>query len=231
MTLNDAYLSRRQRSLSVYAGSAAIFLALATSAANAQPTALSEAERRCGPVETPGHYGPFDYRTGRVALAVVERHHFTPKVEAGVAGQSGNLERDITYTLKSSPNHHRALLTLVNLGAKTKSPQPGELEYSIECFFDRAVRYQPDDGIVRMIYAQYLGQLGRAAEARQQLGYAMKSAGDNPLTHHNVGLAFFELGDYDAALVQAHQARKLGFGNSRLEKLLKNQNRWKEPAE
>lgn len=231
MTVNNAHLGKRQRLATRSACAAAFLLALWASAACAQTAALSDAERRCGPVATVGHYGPFDYRTSRATLAIVERHHFTPQVEAGERGQSGNMERDIAYTLKSSPNHHRALLTLVNLGAKTKSLQPGELEYSIECFFDRAVRYQPNDGIVRMIYAKYLGNLGRTIEAKQQLGYAINSADENPLTHHNIGLVFIELGDHDAALVQAHRARKLGFENSRLENVLKSQNKWKEPTE
>jgi predicted Zn-dependent protease len=136
---------------------------------------------------------------------------------------------DIGYTLKSSPNHHRALLTLVNLGAKTKSLQPGALEYSIECWFDRALRYRPDDNIVRMIFAQYLVQIGRAPDAKQQLTFATSAAGDNPLTHHNIGLVYFEMGEFDMALVQAHEARKLGFERSRLESLLVQKGKWQEP--
>lgn len=214
------------------ASTAAFLLVIAASPALAQTAAPTDSEHRCGPVATPGHYGPFDYRTNRTtSLVQVEKAHFTPPVEAGVSGQSGDMMLDIGYTLKSSPNHHRALLTLVNLGAKTKSPRPGQLEYSIECWFDRAVRFRPDDTIVRMIYAKYLEQIGRRSEAIQQLETAKRQADDNPLTHHNIGLVYFELGDFDNALSQAHQARKLGFERSRLELLLKQQNKWIEPEQ
>jgi len=231
MTLHNARQRQPTRPTRWQACAAASFLALAASAAQGQSAAPSDAERRCGPVATPGHYGPFDYRTHRPNLAVVEQHHFTPSVEAGVGGAAGNMELDIGYTLKSSPNHHRALLTLVKLGAKTKSLQPGQLEYSIECWFDRAIRYRADDTIVRMIYAQYLGQLGRVADAKQQLAVAANAADDNPLTHHNIGLILLELGDFDSALAQAHRARKLGFERSSLERLLKQRDKWREPTE
>ena len=39
----------------------------------------------CGPLTNA--YGPFDYRTQRDKLQVVEEHHFTPKVESLLAGQ------------------------------------------------------------------------------------------------------------------------------------------------
>ncbi len=206
-------------------------LAMAAQSAQAQSLSAADAERRCGPVATRDHYGPFDYRTERQKLAVVEQYHFTPSVESGTAGSTGDLMKDLGYTLKSSPNHHRALLTLVNLGAKTKSPQPGQLEYSIECWFDRAVRFRADDTIVRMIFAQYLVQLGRAPDAKQQLDIAAKAAGDNPLTHHNIGLVYFEMNEFDLSLAQAHEARKLGFERSRLENLLKQKGKWKDAAE
>jgi len=231
MTLHKARDTQPTRPTRWQACAAAWFLALAASAAQGQSPAPSDAERRCGPVATPGHYGPFDYRTHRPNLAIVEKHHFTAGVEAGVASVTGDMMLDIGYTLKSSPNHHRALLTLVNLGAKTKSLQPGALEYSIECWFDRAIRFRADDTIVRMIYAQYLGQLGRVADAKQQLAVAANAADDNPLTYHNIGLILFELGDFDSALAQAHRARKLGFERSSLERLLKQRDKWREPTE
>ena len=229
MTIDETWHNGSTRPLPWPAVVATLFLAFGAGALHAQGVSAADSERRCGPVPTPGHYGPYDYRTQRGSLAIVEKHHFTPIVEAGAGSVTGDMMLDIGYTLKSSPNHHRALLTLVNLGAKTKSLQPGALEYSIECWFDRALRYRPDDNIVRMIFAQYLVQIGRAPDAKQQLTFATSAAGDNPLTHHNIGLVYFEMGDFDMALVQAHEARKLGFERSRLESLLVQKGKWQEP--
>jgi hypothetical protein len=207
----------------------ALVLALLVCMSPAQ--AQTEAANACGPVITPGHYGPYDYRYDRKRLEIVEVAHFTPPVEAGTRGSTGDLGLDLSYTLKASPNHHRALMSIVRIGARDKSPQPVNLAYSIDCFFDRAVRFASNDNIVRMIYAQYLGQQGRAPDAKLQLDVVIKSAGDNPLTFHNVGLVLYEMGDFDAALVQAHQARKLGFERSRLETLLRQNGKWKDPVE
>ena len=207
-----------------------VSLLVATHSVQAQGLSATESERRCGPVATPDHYGPYDYRTNRPRLAIVEKHHFTPAIEAGVHSSTAALMKELAYTLKASPNHHRALLTLGNQGVKNKSPQPEGLEYSIDCFFDRAIRFQADDNIVRIIYAQHLGQIGRLPDAKLQLDIATRAADDNPLTHHNIGLVYFEMNEFDLALVRAHEARRLGFEHSRLEKLLKQKGVWKDPA-
>lgn len=59
------------------------------------------------------HYGPFDYNNGehrRGNLPVVERFHFTSKVQSLRGGNtSSTAGGDLSYTLKSFPNHHRAL--------------------------------------------------------------------------------------------------------------------------
>ena len=178
------------------------------------------------------HYGPFDYRTERTGrLRIVEGAHFTPEVEAVIRGHtSAYVGDDLSFTLRTSPNHHRALLAAVRLGERTKSPQPPHLEFSIECYFDRAIRFQPDDTVVRSLYAQYLGKSGRAAEAAKQLQTATALAKDNPLTHYNIGLVYFELKDYDHALAQAHKAAELGYVRPELPDRLKQVGKWQEPS-
>src|SRR4051812_47506028 len=61
----------------------------------------------CGSLANP--YGPFDYRTSKDKLDIVEGAHFTPDVETLRSGSTGSLGADIDYTLRTSPNHHRAL--------------------------------------------------------------------------------------------------------------------------
>lgn len=182
----------------------------------------------CGSLEN--GYGPFDYRTQRSKLKVVEDFHFTPEVEILARGKSGSLGGDLDYTLRASPNHHRALIALMRLSKRTGLPQPAQLPRPIECYFERAVRFQRDDPIPRMIYARYLGAQKRNEEAHQQLAAAASHADGNPLTHYNVGLIYVELKDHEHALEQAHQALALGLTTTALQDQLKAAGHWREPA-
>ena len=200
---------------------------LATGHAFGQDT--QDTTNGCGSLKE--NYGPYDYRTERFGkLKVVENHHFTPQVEALVKGQSSYLGDDLGFVLKASPNHHRALLSIMRYGEKAKSPQPPHLQYSIDCYFDRAIRFQPDDTVVRSLYAQYLIKTGRPNEAIPQLEVADSYAADNSLSHYNIGLIYFELKDYDRALDQEHKARRLGLARSGLADALVRVNRWREPS-
>jgi hypothetical protein len=180
----------------------------------------------CGPIEN--GYGPFDYRTQRDNLKVVEQFHFTPTVESLISGSSGAIGGDLDYTLRASPNHHRALMAMMRLGEKLKSPQPTGARYSVECWFERALRFRPDDNTARMIYATYLAKSGREQETIKQLEIATQSAGDNPFTHNNIGLIYFDIKKYESALAQAHKAYSLGFGQPTLRDRLKGVGKWKE---
>lgn len=181
----------------------------------------------CGSLEN--SYGPFDYRTDGTKLKVVEQHHFTPSIQSLVSGNSGSLGSELDYTLKASPNHHRALMTMMRLGEKVKSPQPSGAQYSVECYFERALRFRPDDTTARMIYATFLAKNMRQAEATQQLETAEKTAGDNAYTYYNIGRIYFDIKNYDRALEQAHKAYALGFAQSTLRDQLKSVGRWTEP--
>ncbi len=192
--------------------------------------AAQDAPMVCAPVAIPGHYGPFDYVTERDRLEIVERFHFTPRVEALVSGESGFLGGDLTYTLNASPNHHRALAAIMKWGAQTNSDKPPYLMFSIDCYFDRAVRFRPQDVIVRALYGMYLAQAKRMPEALRQLEAASHFAEDNGLSHHNIGLTYFELGLFPQALSEAHLARKLGYEGQLLADKLKAAKQWKDPA-
>jgi hypothetical protein len=175
------------------------------------------------------HYGPFDYRTEQDKLAVVHKYHFTPRVESLIRGEGSYLGDDISYTLKASPNHHRALVSLVRFWERSKVDPPPNVSFTVDCFFFRGIRFKPDDHIVRMLYAQYLGKRGRQEEAARNLEAALQYAGDNPLTHYNIGLLYFDLRMFDKALVQAHMAKKLGFPRPDLEESLRKQGAWRDP--
>lgn len=188
-------------------------------------------------------FGPFDYRPGRyipestygshkALLSIVEGTHFTPTVEALISGNTSQTAGgDLNYTLHAFPNHHRALIAMVALGEKEKTSKPYQSRYSVECWFQRALAWRPDDSIVRMIYARYLYKAMRANEAEQQLSVAASQAGDNAFTHHNIGLIYFDMKNYEKALIHAHKAYELGLGIPTLREQLKSVGKWSETAE
>lgn len=202
----------------------ALLALFATAAGNAQ------AQDVCGPLKNA--YGPYDYRISRGStLDVVESHHFTPQVEALISGQEGYVGSDLDYTLRAFPNHHRALLSLIRFAEKLKLPKDPNMHWSFECYFERAIRFQRNDPIARMLYATYLGRQNRLPEAKQQLQAAAVAAAadDNPFTYYNIGMVYADLKDWDNALSQAHKAYKMGFNQPGLRDRLKAAGKWQEP--
>lgn len=167
-------------------------------------------------------YGPYDYRSAdKTALRTVEGPHFPPKVEALLGGVSGTLGAEIDYTLRAFPNHHRALLAVMRYGEKMKTPQPADLRYPVECYFERALRFRRDDVVARMLFVQFLTRQKRAQEAMGHLAVVAEEAKDNPLTHYNLGLLYFDLQRYDESLVHAQKAYELGIERPELRDQLK----------
>lgn len=205
------------------------WLALVVCVPAAAP-ALAQAGIGCGPLYAPGQYGPYDYRTDRDKLPIVLGAHFTPEVEALIRGKtSARPGGDIDYTLRAIPNNHRALIAMMRLGEKEKTPQPSGSRYSVQCWFERAITFRPDDAVVRMIYSSFLGKQGRLPEANAQLELATVHAKDNAFTHYNIGLHYFDLKNYDKALAQAHKAIALGFSQTALRDQLHQLGKWSDP--
>jgi hypothetical protein len=194
------------------------------------------------PTPSSQDFGPYDYRPERYIpestygshkklLRIVESTHFTPGVEALIRGNTSSVGGDLTYTLAVFPNHHRALMAMVALGVKEKTDKPQGSRYSVECWFSRAIAWRPDDNIVRMIYANYLAKAKRVNEAEQQLSIAASQAGDNAFTHNNIGLLYFDMKNYEKALIHAHKAYELGLGVPTLRDQLKSIGKWSESTQ
>ena len=185
----------------------------------------------CGELYGPGQYGPYDYRTDKDKLPIVLGAHFTPEVEALMRGTTSTRPGgDIDYTLRAIPNNPRALLSMMRLGEREKTPQPSGSRYTVECWFDRALRFRPDDNVVRMLYVAFLTKNSRKPDALQQLEAVLKTAQDNPFTHYNAVFLYFDLNEYERALTQAHKAMELGLLRPELGEKLKAAGKWQEPA-
>lgn len=196
----------------------------------------------CGSLWSQGRFGPYDYRSSgyipettyrshKALLYIVEHHHFTPEVEALIRGKTNTTPGgDIAYTLHAFPNHHRALIAMVALSEKEKTPKPIGSNYNVECWFSRAIAWRPGDSMVRMIYANFLVKAKRINEAEQQLNVAVEQAGNNAFTHNNIGLIFFDMKNYEKALIHAHKAYELGLRMPTLPDKLKSVGKWTEPV-
>lgn len=198
----------------------------------AGPSVFAQSTDNCGALSSPGQYGPFDYRTDPKPQAVVLSVHFTSEVEALIRGTtSRGPGNDIDYTLRAIPNNHRALISMMRLGEREKTSKPNGSRFTVECWFERAIRFRPDDSIVRMIYSTYLHRNGRSPEANNQLELATTYAKDSGFTHYNIGLHYFDVKNYDKALIQAHKAIELGFTQTALRDQLQSVGKWTEPAD
>ncbi|MCL2658276.1 MAG: tetratricopeptide repeat protein [Betaproteobacteria bacterium] len=182
----------------------------------------------CG--ELKNAFGPLDYRvTPQDTRDLVDNAHFTPSVESLIKGNTSvTAGPDIDYTLRAYPNHPRALLAMMNLSFKEKTTKPRGSHYSVECWFDRAERFRPDDGVVQMLYGIYLLKLGRTSEAVKKFEAAEATADGDPNLYYNLGLAYFDLKKYDRALDYAHKAYALNFPLPGLRDKLKRMHAWKD---
>lgn len=210
------------------AGSLLSAALLALAAALAPQRAAAQQGAECG--STANAYGPYDYRTDRDRLKIVEDHHFTVEVENLIRAHTGYLGGDLDYTLRAFPNHHRALIAITRYADKLKMDQVPRADYSVRCYYMRAISFRPDDTTVRMLFAMYLNARGQRDDALKQMEVARGYAADNAFTHYNLGLVYADLGDFDRALEQAHTAMSMGFPRTELKDRLVAANRWAEPA-
>ena len=197
------------------------------------------ADGDCGrPGDSPGRFGPFDYRAAGLDQErwLVESAHFTLYMEdmalygfssrqartggsgeeaAGWSLVGGNLD----YTLYAFPNHSRALYAMAIWQERTKKEDPIGLQGALqgsrmlpaECYFQRAVGYTPDDPLVFHAYGAYLQKIGQLTKAADQYKRAIELNPNAPEPHYNLGLLYFQLGDYANASLHADRAYALGY--------------------
>ncbi|MDB5936861.1 MAG: hypothetical protein JWQ01_4205 [Massilia sp.] len=181
----------------------------------------------CG--ELKNAFGPFDYRTRAEhsdSFDLVEGGHFTPDVENGIRGSSGAIGGDLDYTLRAIPNHHRALATMARVAVRTKTLQVAGAKYPVECYFERATRFQPNDGGVKAEYGNYLYAMGKTEGAFQMFREAAALSPENATINYNLGLAYFQKKDYNNALLYAKKAYSLGFPLPGLKNKLAAAGKW-----
>jgi len=191
--------------------------------------AMADPVKECGTLEW--NYGPYDYRVATPhQRKLVESAHFTPEAEELKESPTGSFGADFKYTLSVFPNHPRALLAMERLVAKERRNPASGAKYTIECFYERALRFKPDDHIPRLFYVNFLIRRNKFDEAMKHLDYVAETTKDEPLAQFNTGMLYMDMKEYDKALVQAHRVLAMGFERRELRDRLAAVGKWVEPA-
>ena len=98
--------------------------------------------------------------------------------------------------------------------------------HGLQCWFDRAIAYRPDDPTVRILYADELLKQGKRNEALTQLQVAEEHAMQSATVHYNLGLLYLDLKDFDRSVAHAQQAYELGAPLPGLKNKLAQAGKW-----
>ncbi len=166
-------------------------------------------------------------------LKLVENAHFTPTIEqlrfARAGG--GTVAANIDYTLRRFPNHHRALYAATRLQRRDGPPpvtyrNPAGFYPSAECYLERAARFTPNDPMVHMIHGIHLHLTGHPQAALSAYKTSEKLYPDSPELQYNMGLLYYDMGQYDTAKKYALKAYKKGYPLPGLRLKLSKMDRW-----
>jgi len=186
------------------------------------------ANNACGELARGDGFGPFDYlvEKGR-PLQVVEEHHLTPSVKQLGRGPGGTpTGAELDYILRAFPNHHIALQLMVDLAVREKTSKTLGAKYSVECYFDRAIRLNPKDAIVRVLHGVHLTKTGKMQQALAEYKEAEKLEPDNVGVLYNLGIFYFKQKDYEQSKAYAKKAYARGFPLPGLKKMLIRAGKW-----
>lgn len=190
----------------------------------------------CGPLKTFGRHGPYDYRNPPPEAIIdnVEYNHFNGHFAAMIRGKDeyfgpggGRVAAGFGYTLHAFPNHHRALKAMDDYSRRRNfSERLLGAEYRIECYFERALRFRPNDVIARYLYVNYLEGRKRRSDADRELMLIAREAKEMPQLAYNIGLLYAQRGDSEKALEYARVAYLQGIVFPGLRAMLVRQGKW-----
>lgn len=201
---------------------------LALLIAGATLAGSAAAKPYCG--ELKNAFGPFDYRTASEQdKYLVEHAHFTEDVQRGIKGNTGTIGGDLDYTLRVFPNHPQALQSVLMMAMRAPGKPIHGMRYPVECWFERGVRFQPNDGNTWALFGKYLYGIGQAERALPMLEKAVALDADNPSFNYNLGLAYAKQRQFDKALPHAHKAYQQQFPLPGLKQMLAAAGKWTEP--
>ena len=157
-------------------------------------------------------------------------NHFNENVRTVRGGQTGPLPADLDYALRNSPNHHQALYVMSEYHLRLRAEKVAGETYSMNCWFERAMRFAPKDAVVPMIYGIYLHRKGDHADAEREYKRSIEMTPEFAEAHYNLGLLYFDRKQYQNALTQAREAYRLGYPLPGLRQKLVAAGAWRDES-
>lgn len=186
-------------------------------------------EARCGSLENA--FGPYDYTNPehrKEPLQLVEKAHFTWEVETLKRGNTSHVWDDLDYTLRAFPNHYRALRAMANYQLRNSRP-PTARYRTIDCYFDRAIRFKPNDAEIYSLYGEYLHQKGELRRALESYRKAEEIRPNGTADRdYRIGMLLFDLKDYKQAREYAKRAYERSSTRNDLRDRLRGVGEWED---
>ncbi len=180
-------------------------------------TSAYASEYDCGTLEN--SIGPFDYHdpamrapTGENPMGQIKRVenvHFQPDMQFLNTRRFApeRLRAEFAYTLAAFPNHPLALNAISRLEILYgKQLPPASKKVTAACFFDRAIRFRPEDRKVRFVYGVHLHQTGKLNDALKEYQLAESLGEESGNFYYNYGLLLADLKNWDLAQKYARKA-------------------------
>lgn len=172
------------------------------------------------------YYNPGTTTDERADWQNAHQFHLQPALDAMKHGNWQSARDNLEFILRVFPNSPQALNGISELCVlKWKSPQ-----CDADPWFEKAVAVNPEIATTWVIYGIHLQRKKRPSDAVGALERALKLSPNSVNAHYNLGLAYFDLKDYDNANRQAQAAYALGAPLPGLRDMLKRAGAWKPAA-
>lgn len=168
-------------------------------------------------------------------LPVVEENHFTEEIEKLIKGKTAPIGAELHYTISAFPNHHRALNSLMHFRLlqdyDIKTGKKPEFETPVECYFQRAINFSPQDAVTQILYATYLKKVKRYNDADYFFQKAIETDPEQLKYRYNYGLFLMTLKQYDKAREQAKIIYDQNYPEQKLKQQLIKAGLWDQESQ
>ncbi len=179
----------------------------------------------CGPVPLPGAAGPYDFldadAVARWNIKDINSNHLA-KIKPNLdEGRPYHALYELNFILIRIPNHYVAFSHLADIEQKfpgieyepAKAGMDDTLYFpaTAECYYDRAFRFRPNDPNLRLLMAIHYHKTDRLEQAVEQYKIAESMQENSADIQYNLGLAYFDLQEYDLSAEHAERAYALGY--------------------
>jgi SAM-dependent methyltransferase len=154
-------------------------------------------------------------------------HHFhlQPGFDAMKRGNWKSARDNFEFILRAFPNSPQALNGISEVCVLKWKPRSPACD--ADSWFDKAVEVNPDIATTWTLYGIHLQREKRPQQAVEKFEHALKLRPDDINANYNLGLAYFELKDYEKANQQAQISYALGAPLPGLRDMLKREGAWK----